>query len=84
MRGARANHDGVRLLANARQTGNPADIDQVPGACEPELQQWDERVTAGKQLRVFAILTEQRDCLIDAPGTVVFERSWIHDLAPPR
>ena len=47
---------------------------------EPEVQQWNEALPAGEHLGVVAVLSEQRERLVDAAGAVVGERRRLHPL----
>ena len=67
------------VLADVREVGEPADVDEERRPGEAELHRRQERVPAGEQLRVLP-LAEELDRVLGALGDLVVERSRDHDL----
>ena len=62
---ARQSADGdlVTALLDVRKVGNPSDVDEHRRDGEAQLHQWQERMAAGNQLGLVAVLDEQGDRL---------------------
>jgi hypothetical protein len=69
-------------LADTLELVDPRDVDEDAGLAEAQLHQWDEAVAACEELAFAAGLLEERDCLIQAGGALVFEFGGDH-FAPP-
>ena len=54
--GERADGDVVAAVADVRQVGQPADVDEHRRLGEPQLHQRQQRVPAGEELGVVAVL----------------------------
>ena len=52
--GHRADHDGVAVVADAAQLGDPADVDDRRRVGQPQPQHRDQRLAAGEDLAVLA------------------------------
>jgi hypothetical protein len=59
--GGRADHELAAIGADACQLGQPADVDQDLGLGEAQLHHRQQRVAAGQQLGVVAVLSEQAE-----------------------
>ena len=77
---ARERADGhmVSVVADVRQVGQPADVDQHRRRRQPQLHQRQQRVAAGEQLGVVAVLGEQRDRVVGRVGPDVVEQRGNH------
>ena len=58
----------VAVVAHVREVAEPADVDQHRRRRQPQLHQWQQRVPAGEELGVVAVLGQQRDRLVDRVG----------------
>ncbi len=58
-----ADGDLIATLLDVRKTGNPADVDEHRRGGKPQLHQWQERMAAGNQLGLVAVLAKQGDGL---------------------
>jgi hypothetical protein len=59
MAGRRPDDKLVAVDADAGQLGQPGDVDEHGGHRQPQLHHRQQRVAAGQQLRVVAVLGEQ-------------------------
>jgi len=78
MAGERADGDMVAGVTDERQPADPADVDEDGRRGEAELHERQERMPAGQQLGVVAVLGEERDGLVDRPGPDIVEGGGQH------
>ena len=64
--------------ADAGQLVQPADVDQQLGLGQPQLHHRQQRVAAGQQLGVVAVLGQQRQRVLGRLGGDVLERRGDH------
>ena len=82
--GQRADRDGVAVEPDVGRLGDAADVDERGREREAQLHHRQQRVAAGEQLGLVAVLAEQRDGLVDRVGAHVVEGGGNHALAPLR
>ena len=82
MPGQRADRDVVAPVADVRQVGDAADVDEHGRGREPQLHQRDQRHPAREELRVVAVLGDQRHGLVGRVGADVVERGGDHCTPP--
>ena len=70
---------GVARRTRGRQA---ADVDEHRRGRQPQLHQRQQRVAAGEELGVVAVLGEQRDRFVDRVGAGVGERGGDHAVPP--
>ncbi len=70
--------DVVAAVAYVRQVAQPTDVDQHRRRRQPQLHQGQQRVTAGQQLGVLAVLPEQLHGVIGRLGPHVVEAGRDH------
>ena len=80
--GEPADGDVVARVADVGELGHVADVDEHGGSGQPQLHEREERVPAGEELGVVAVLGEQRDRLLHGIGTRVAELGGDHLDAP--
>ena len=82
MSGHRADHHRTSGLGHAGKPGHLAQVDHVPGLCQPQLHQRDQTLRTGKHFRVFTELLQQAQRLGHRRRRVILERSGVH-VRPP-
>ena len=60
-------------MDDAVEPADRLEVDEDPSLAEPELQQRDQAVAAGEELRLALSLVEDPDCLVEAPRTDILE-----------
>ena len=81
MAGERADGDMVAGVTDERQPADPADVDEDGRRGEAEHHERQERMPAGQQLGVVAVLGEQCDGVVGGVGPDVVELGRDHALA---
>src|SRR5262249_26297642 len=76
----RPDRDVGTRIADVRQIGEPADVDELRRAGQPQLHRGDERVATGEQLRI-AVGLERSEGSLDALRDLVVERCRNHAFA---
>ena len=76
--GEAADRDRVAGVAHVGEVGEPTDVDEHRRRRQPQLHQRQQRVAAGEELGVVAVLGEQRDRVVDGVGAGVVERGGDH------
>ena len=76
--GGRADDHLVALDPDAGQLGDPGDVDQHGGLGQPHLHHRQQRMAAGQQLGVLAVLGQQRQRVRGGVGDLVVERRGDH------
>src|SRR5947199_759741 len=79
--GPAADQEEAALLPDVFEAGDAADVHQVAGGAEPELEERQEALAAGEDLGVAAlgaVAREERERLLQGLGCVVVERCWDH------
>ena len=76
--GQGADGDVVAVGADVRQVGQPADVDQDGRPGQPQLHEGQQRVAAGQQFGVVAVLGQQRDGLVGRGRPPVVEAGRVH------
>ena len=76
--GEGADGDVVAGVADVGEIAQAADVDQHRRRRQPQLHEREQRVAAGEQLGVVAVLTEQADRLVGRVGPLVVERGRDH------
>ena len=82
MAGEPADGDVVAAVAHVRQVGQPPDVDEHRRRREPQLHQRQQRVAAGQQLGLVAVLDERGDGGVGRVGPDVVEGGGDHADAP--
>ena len=82
MAGQRTDREVVAGVAHVREVVEPADVDEHARHREPQLHQRQQRHAAGEQLRLVAVLGEQRDRGVGRVGAGVVERGGDHAFVP--
>jgi len=72
----------VAVVSDVREVAQPADVDEHGRRGQPQLHQRQQRVPAGEQLRVLAVLREQADGVVGRVGADVVELCRDHFAAP--
>ncbi len=78
MPGQRADGEVVAVVAHVRQVAQATHVDEDGGRRETELHQWEQRHAAREELRVFAVLDDQRDCFVRRVRACVVEGGRDH------
>jgi hypothetical protein len=73
VRRRRADDDRVSLLPNPGEPRDAANVDEVRGLREAQLEDRDQAVPAGQQLRVVAVAAEELQRVVDRRGRVILE-----------
>ena len=60
------------------QAGHLVEVDQVGGPHEAKVQERHQTLPAGQDLRLVAVLGEQRQRLVEGRGRQVFEAWWLY------
>ena len=82
--------DVAAVVADVAELAQPADVDQHLGHGQPQLHQRQQRMPAGQELRLVAVLGRQVQGLVHGLGALVGERRGDHQAAlrprpaPPR
>ena len=76
--GERADGDVVALVPDVVELVEPADVDEHRRGGEAQLHEREERVAAGEDLGLVAVLGEQRQGLVGRAGPDVVERGGDH------
>ena len=76
--GHRADPPAAVLALDAVQAGHPPQVDQQRRRRQPQLHQRQQRVPAGEQLGVLAVLVQHADRLVEGLGRLVVERARDH------
>ena len=69
-------------LDDAVEAGHVAQVDEQCRLGEAELDQRDEAVAARQELRLALAVLEDRQRLVQVPGTDVVELGWDHRAGP--
>jgi hypothetical protein len=64
VRGHRTDHDGVTVVGDALQLGDPPDVDDRRRVRKPQPEHREQRLTTGEHLAVLTGRTQCRDCLL--------------------
>ena len=78
----RADVQRAVLLLELAELGDAVDVDERPRRGEAELHQRDQALPAGEDLRVFAVLLEQGQRLVEGRRREVVEAGWVHEPPP--
>ena len=76
--GQRADREVIAGVAHVREVAHPADVDEHRRRREPQLHERQQRHAAREELRVLAVLADQRDRLGGRTGPHVVERGGDH------
>ena len=68
----------VAGVVHVGEVAEPTDVDEHRRGRQPQLHERQQRVTAGEELGVVAVLGEQRDRFVDGVGAGVVERGRDH------
>src|SRR5579875_25856 len=74
----RADAEPAIEAGDPRQALHPVDVDQMIEARQAQRQHWHQTLAPGENLRVVAVLGEQRQNLLEALGTVPLEGCRLH------
>ena len=74
----RADGDVVAGVADVRQVGDAADVDEHARLGEAQLHQRQQAVAAGEELGIVAVLADEADRLVGGAGTDVVEGGRNH------
>ena len=77
-----ADLDCVAEIADVPQFGDPRDVDQHRRVGQPQVHHRHQRLPAGEDARLVAMLGEQRHRLIHRVGPHVIERARLHRTPP--
>jgi hypothetical protein len=79
---ARQGPDGdlISTFLYVRKARNPTDVDEHRRGGEPQLHQRHERMAAGNQLGLVAVLDQQGDCFFSGPRPRILECRRDHTL----
>ena len=77
--GERADRDPVSVLAEIREVVQTADVDQRRRRRDAQLQQRQQRLAAGEELRVVPVFPEQLARMVNRFGDLVLELRRDHD-----
>ncbi len=79
---AGADHDRIAVFADAAQTVDAVDIDEMRRLGQAQFHHRYQTVAAGQHLAVVAELDKQRQNFIDRVRAMILERSRRHDFPP--
>src|SRR5207249_4342529 len=65
-------------LGDVGQIGDSVQVDQQAGSRETEIQQRDEALAAGQQLRVRSAVRQRLDGLVQRTWSGVLKCGWLH------
>src|SRR5207244_4094765 len=74
----RPNCDAAIALGDVGQVSDAVEVDQQAGSRETKIQQWDQALATGQQLRFSAAVRQRLDRLLQRMWSDVFKRCWLH------
>src|SRR5205807_2218816 len=75
---------GIRLASNPPQLLQILQVDQMLRPSQSELHHRNQAVSAGDNPRVFAVLRQKPERLVERAGPMIGERRRYHSRSPPR